>query len=113
IDQADAQNLFPYIFFSKYPDIYKVQRKLGGQVIEVLPTSIPTEISDRLSVQWHFVPRIQPVFLDGASPLESVRFAIVNFGQFCAQHPDQSALQRDRLELLGENWVLKLSPMKD
>jgi len=93
-------------------DSYKVQRKTGGQMIEVLPTKIPQELSDRISVRWHFVPQVEPVQLDDASPLRSARFAIVNLGQFYAQHPSQAGLQKDRLELVGGGWVLKLDPMK-
>jgi hypothetical protein len=93
-------------------DSYKLHRKAGGQVIEVLPTKIPQEISDRLSVRWHFAPQIEPVCLDDVSPLRSARFAIVNFGQFYAQHPNEAGLQKDRLELVGGSWVLKLDAMK-
>jgi hypothetical protein len=92
-------------------DDYKVRRKAGGQMFDVMATAISQEITDGLSVRWHFVPRVEPVCIDDASPLRSVRFAVANFGEFYTQYPDQPGLQKNRLELAGDGWVLKLEPM--
>src|ERR1700731_613308 len=44
-------------------DSYRIKRKTG-QMIDVLPTEIPQEITDRLTVHWQFTPRTEPVFVD-------------------------------------------------
>jgi hypothetical protein len=92
-------------------DSYKIKRKAGGQAIDVMPLEIPIAMTGKLSVQWHFTPRTEPVYLDDESPLRCVRFAVVNFGRFYAQYPNQSGLVSNRLDLAGNGWVLKLEPM--
>lgn len=92
-------------------DSYTVKRKVCGQTIEVFPTEIPQEITDRLRVRWVFVPRQEPVRIDDAPALRCIRFAIANFGQFYVQNPAGAGMTRDRLELTGNGWSLKLEPM--
>jgi hypothetical protein len=92
-------------------DSYTIKRKAGGQAVQVLPIKIPFAMAGTLSVHWHLTPRTEPIFLDDASPLRSVHFAIVNFGRFYAQCPNQCGLVNNRLTLDGNGWVLKLEPM--